>query len=66
MYIGLRDIYPGRIDMIIYQIYQLVDGFPAKFVSSHISQNIFFHTIGNKSFDFIFWEGGISKTSLYL
>ena len=54
----IRDIYPGRIDMIIYQIYQLVGGFPAKCASSRISQNIFFHMIGNKSFHFIFWEGG--------
>ena len=63
---GLRDIYPVLIDIIIYQIYQLVGGFPAKFVSSHISQNIFFHMIGNKTFNFIFWEGGVSKTGLYL
>ena len=66
MSMGLRDIYPGWIDMIIYQIYQLVGSFPAKFVSSGISQNIFFHMIGNKSFHFIFWEGGVSKTGLYL
>ena len=67
MYMGLRDIYPGRIDMITYQIYELVGGFPAKFLSSRISQNIFFHMIGNKSFHFIFfWEGGVSKTGLYL
>ena len=31
--------------MIIYQIYQLVGGFPAKFVSSRTSQNIFFHML---------------------
>ena len=66
MYMGLRDIYPGRIDVIIYQIYQLVGGFPAKLVLSGISQNIFFHMIGNKSFHFIFWEGRVSKTGLYL
>ena len=59
MYMGLCDIYQGRIDMIIYQIYQLVGRFPAKFVSSRISLNIFFHMIGNKSFHFIFWEGGL-------
>ena len=47
-----------RIDIIIYQLYQLVGGFPSKFVSSHISQNIFFHMIGNKSFHFIFERGG--------
>ena len=49
------DIYPGwiHVDMIIYQIYQLVGVFPATFVSSRISQNIFFHMIGNKSFHFI-------------
>ena len=47
MYMGLQDIYPVRIDIIIYQIYQLlVGGFPEKFVSSRISQNIFFHMIG--------------------
>ena len=64
----VHDIYPVQIDIIIYQIYQLVGGFSAKFVSSRtcISQNIFFHMIGNKSFHFIFWEGGISKTGLYL
>ena len=66
MYMGLCDIFPDRIDMIIYQIYKLVGGFPAKFASSRIGQNIFFHMIGNKSFHFIFWEGGVSKTGLYL
>ena len=51
----MRDSYPVQIDLIIYQIYQLVGGFSAKFVSSRISQNIFFHMIGiNKSFHFIF------------
>ena len=54
----IRDIYPGRIAMIIYHIYQLVGGFPTKFVSSRIIKNIFFHMIGNKSFHFIFWKGG--------
>ena len=48
---------PCRIDMIINQIYQLVGGFPVNFLSSRISQNIFFHMIGNKSFHFISWEG---------
>ena len=52
--------------MIIYQIYQLEGGFPAKFGLSRISQNLFFHMIGNKSFHFIFWEGGVSKTGIYL
>ena len=53
-----KDVYGTRafishiIDKLIYQINQLV-GFPAKFVSSCISQNIFFHMIGNKSFHFI-------------
>ena len=51
---GLRDIYPVRIGIIIYQIYQFVGGFLAKFVSSRITQTIFFHMIGNKSFHFIF------------
>ena len=50
----VRDIYQVQIDILIYQIYQYVGGFSAKFVSSRISQNIFFHTIGNKSFHFIF------------
>ena len=55
----IHDIYPGRIDMIIYQIYQLVGGFLAKFVSSHIGQNIFFRMIGNKAFiSFLRWGGG--------
>ena len=63
---SICDIYPGQIDMIIYQIYQLVSGFAAKFVSSRISQNKFVHMIGNKSFHFIFWEGSVSKTGLYL
>ena len=53
----VRDIYRVKID-ITYQIYQLVGGFPAKFVSSRISHNIFFHMIGNKSFNFIFLRGG--------
>ena len=61
MYMGLRDIYPVRIDMIIYQIYQLVGGFPAKFVSLRISQIIFFHIIGNKSFHFFFEKGAFPK-----
>ena len=42
------------IDKLIYQIYQLVGGFLAIFLSSCIIQNIFFHMIGNKSFHFIF------------
>ena len=62
----MRDIYPVQIDVIIYQIYQLVGGFPAKFESSRISQNIFFHMNGNKSFHFIFWERGVSKIGIYL
>ena len=41
MFKCIHAIYPGRIDVIIYQIYQLVGGFLAKFVS-RISQNIFF------------------------
>ena len=36
MYMGLRNIYPGWINMIINQIYQLVDGFPAEFCIYHI------------------------------
>ena len=36
-----------HVDKLIYQIYQLVGGFPAKLLSSCISQNIFFHMIGN-------------------
>ena len=35
-----------------------VGGFPAKFVSSRISQNIFFHMIGNKELPFHFLRGG--------
>ena len=42
----MRDIYQVQIDIIIYKIYQLVGAFSAKFVSSRISQNIFFHMIG--------------------
>ena len=61
----VRDIYQVQIDIINYQIYQLVGGFSAKFVSSRISQNIFFHMNGNKSFHFIFERGGVSKTGLY-
>ena len=38
--------------MIIYQISR------AKFVSSRISQNIFFHMIGKKSFYISFFERG--------
>ena len=55
---GIRNVYPGRIDMIIYQIYQLVGGFPAKFVSSCISQNIFFHMIHNRASTSFFERGG--------
>ena len=50
--------YQVQKDIIIYQIYQLVGGISAKFVSSRISQNIFFYMIGKKSFHFIFWGGG--------
>ena len=58
---------PDRYDNLptIY-MYQVVGGFPAKLVSSRISKKIFFHMIGNKSFRFIFGEGGVSKTGLYL
>ena len=42
------------IDKLIYQIYQLVGGFPAKMLSSCISQIIFFHMIGNKELPVIF------------
>ena len=66
MYMGLQYIYPVQIDIISYQIYQLVGGFSAKFVSSRISQNMLFHMIGNKNFHFIFWERGVSKTGLYI
>ena len=51
----MRYIYQVQIDIILYQIYQLVGGLSAKFVLSRISQNIFFHMIGNNS-----------KTGLYL
>ena len=54
LHVHVRDIYLVPIDIIIYQIYQLVGGFPAKFVLSRISRNIFFHMIGNESFHFIF------------
>ena len=47
---GLPYIYPVQIDIIIYKIYQLVGGLPAKFVSPRISRNIFFRMIGNKIF----------------
>jgi len=57
MYMGLHDIYPVQIDVLIYQIYQLVGGFRAKFVSSrNISQNIFFHMIGNIRASISFFE----------
>ena len=68
-YAHVRYIYQVQIDIIIYQIYQLVGGFSAKFVSSRISQNIYLShdkLIGNKSFHFTFSEGGVSKTDLYL
>ena len=54
---GAICIYQVQKD-INYQIYQLVGGFLAKFVSLRSSQNIFFHMIGNKSFHFIFLRGG--------
>ena len=50
--------------MITYQIYQLVGGFSAKFVSSRISQNIFFHMIIRASISFE--RGAFPKTGLYL
>ena len=51
---------------VISQIYHLVGSFLAKLLSSRTSQNIFFHVIGNNSFHFIFWEGVVSKTGVYL
>ena len=62
----VRYIYQVQIDIILYHIYQLVGSFSAKFVSLHvrISQNIFFHIIGNKSFHFIFWEGPFKKGNM--
>ena len=54
----MRAIYQVQIGIIIYQ---LLGGFSAKFVSSRISQNIFFYMIGNKSFHFIFWNGAFPK-----
>ena len=69
-YVHVRDmcvfISHSPKDKLIYQIYQIVGGFPANFVSSCIIQNIFFHMIGNKSFHFIFWNWGVSDTGLYL
>ena len=38
---------------------------PAKFVSSHISQNIYFHMIGNKSFHFMRGGGGVFPKLVY-
>ena len=69
LYAHVRDTYvylSQTIDKLIYQIYQLVGGFPAKLLSSCIGQNIFFHMIGNKSFHLIFWNWGVSNTGLYL
>ena len=66
MYMGLPYISHRPWEKQIYQIYELVGGFPANFVSSCISQNIFFHMIGNESFHFIFWNWGVSNTGLYL
>ena len=57
MYMGLRYIYPVRIDIILYQMYQLVGGFPAKFVPSRISQNIFFTWLVIRT-SFSFFERG--------
>ena len=57
MYMGLPYISHRPWEKQIYQIYELVGGFPANFLSSCISQNIFFHMIGNESFHFIFEIG---------
>ena len=66
MYMGLPYISHRPWEKQIYQIYELVGGFPAILLSSCISQNIFFHMIGNESFHFIFWNWGVSNTGLYL
>ena len=61
MNMGLRTrafISHTPIDKLIYQIYQLVGGFLAKFVSSCISQNILFHMIGNIELPFHFLKLG--------
>ena len=50
---------PDRYDN--YQIYQLGAGFPAQFVHPVVVKTYFFHTIGNESFHFIFWEGEFPK-----
>ena len=52
--------------MIIYQIYQLLGGFKL-FVSSGkcISQNIFFHMIGNRALILFFERGAIPKQVYY-
>ena len=58
---GLRTcalISHSPIDKLIYQIYQLVGSFPANLLSSCISQNIFFHIIGNKELPFHFLKLG--------
>ena len=63
MYMGLPYISHRPWEKQIYQIYELVGGFPANFLSSCIKtcQNIFFHMIGNESFHFIFEIGAFPR-----
>ena len=61
----IRDIYPGQFDDNLPNI-SMSRRFPCKFVSSHISQNIFLHMIANKSFHFIFERGGFQNWSIHL
>ena len=62
----LRDIYPGRIDMIIYHIYKLVDGFLAKLV---IRASISFFERGafqNRSIPFTYPGGSRVSSRIFL
>ena len=58
------DIYPGRIDMIIYQIYQLVGGFPANLYNHVLVKTYSFTWLVIRASISFFWEGGICKTGL--
>ena len=66
MYMGIRDIYPVRIDMITYQMYQLVGGFPAKCVASRVSQNIYFTWLVIRTSISFFERGNFQNWSIPL
>ena len=67
MYMGSRDIYPVQLDIIIYQIYQLV-GDARQNLYHHVLVKTYSFTclVIRASISFLRGGGGGSKTGLYL